>query len=101
MPLQSRYSQSPCGGSAATQRRSGMSKRIVFMGAGAVGGYVGGHFARIGEDVTSEAARVDELVVCEQRVGTNQNVTNRAVFAAQTRLAIATGGKRGGGLIAQ
>ena len=29
-----------------------MSKRIVFMGAGAVGGYVGGHFARIGEDVT-------------------------------------------------
>jgi len=29
-----------------------MSKRIVFMGAGAVGGYIGGHFARIGEDVT-------------------------------------------------
>jgi len=29
-----------------------MSKRIVFMGAGAVGGYVGGHFARTGEDVT-------------------------------------------------
>jgi 2-dehydropantoate 2-reductase len=34
------------------QRRSGMSKRIVFMGAGAVGGYVGGHIARTGEDVT-------------------------------------------------
>src|SRR5512132_2913687 len=34
------------------QRRGGMSKRIVFMGAGAVGGYVGGHFARTGEDVT-------------------------------------------------
>jgi ketopantoate reductase len=29
-----------------------MSKRIVFMGAGAVGGYVGGHLARTGEDVT-------------------------------------------------
>ncbi len=29
-----------------------MSKRIVFMGAGAVGGYVGGHFARTGEGVT-------------------------------------------------
>jgi 2-dehydropantoate 2-reductase len=29
-----------------------MSKRIVFMGAGAVGGYIGGPFARIGEDVT-------------------------------------------------
>ena len=29
-----------------------MSKRIIFMGAGAVGGYVGGHIARTGEDVT-------------------------------------------------
>ena len=29
-----------------------MGKRIVFMGAGAVGGYVGGHLARTGEDVT-------------------------------------------------
>lgn len=29
-----------------------MGKRIVFMGAGAVGGYVGGHMARAGEDVT-------------------------------------------------
>ena len=29
-----------------------MSRRIVFMGAGAVGGYVGGHIARTGEDVT-------------------------------------------------
>ena len=29
-----------------------MSKRIVFMGAGAVGGYVGGHVARTGADVT-------------------------------------------------
>jgi 2-dehydropantoate 2-reductase len=29
-----------------------MGKRIVFMGAGAVGGYVGGHIARSGEDVT-------------------------------------------------
>lgn len=29
-----------------------MGKRIVFMGAGAVGGYVGGHLARAGEDVT-------------------------------------------------
>ena len=29
-----------------------MSKRMVFMGAGAVGGYVGGHIARTGEDVT-------------------------------------------------
>lgn len=29
-----------------------MGKRIVFMGAGAVGGYVGGHLARGGEDVT-------------------------------------------------
>ena len=29
-----------------------MSKRIVFMGAGAVGGYIGGHIARTGEDVT-------------------------------------------------
>ncbi|MCZ6876189.1 MAG: 2-dehydropantoate 2-reductase [bacterium] len=29
-----------------------MGKRIVFMGAGAVGGYVGGHMARVGEDVT-------------------------------------------------
>ena len=29
-----------------------MGSRIVFMGAGAVGGYVGGHLARSGEDVT-------------------------------------------------
>jgi 2-dehydropantoate 2-reductase len=29
-----------------------MGKRIVFMGAGAVGGYVGGHLARVGQDVT-------------------------------------------------
>lgn len=29
-----------------------MTKRIVFMGAGAVGGYVGGHMARAGLDVT-------------------------------------------------
>jgi 2-dehydropantoate 2-reductase len=29
-----------------------MGKRIVFVGAGAVGGYVGGHIARGGEDVT-------------------------------------------------
>jgi len=29
-----------------------MGKRIVIMGAGAVGGYVGGHLARNGEDVT-------------------------------------------------
>jgi 2-dehydropantoate 2-reductase len=29
-----------------------MSKRIVFMGAGGVGGYVGGHLARTGQDVT-------------------------------------------------
>lgn len=29
-----------------------MGKRIVFMGAGAVGGYAGGHIARAGEDVT-------------------------------------------------
>ena len=29
-----------------------MSKRIVFMGAGAVAGYVGGHIARTGEDAT-------------------------------------------------
>jgi 2-dehydropantoate 2-reductase len=29
-----------------------MGKRIVFMGAGAVGGYVGGHLARSGENVT-------------------------------------------------
>ena len=29
-----------------------MGKRLVFMGAGAVGGYVGGHIARTGEDVT-------------------------------------------------
>jgi 2-dehydropantoate 2-reductase len=29
-----------------------MGKRIVFMGAGALGGYVGGHIARTGEDVT-------------------------------------------------
>ncbi len=29
-----------------------MGKRIAFMGAGAVGGYVGGHLARAGEDVT-------------------------------------------------
>jgi 2-dehydropantoate 2-reductase len=29
-----------------------MGKRIVFMGAGAVGGYVGGHLARTGRDVT-------------------------------------------------
>jgi 2-dehydropantoate 2-reductase len=29
-----------------------MGTRIVFMGAGAVGGYVGGHVARAGEDVT-------------------------------------------------
>lgn len=29
-----------------------MGKRIAFMGAGAVGGYVGGHMARAGEDVT-------------------------------------------------
>ena len=28
-----------------------MGKRIVFVGAGAVGGYVGGHLARAGEDV--------------------------------------------------
>ena len=29
-----------------------MGKKIAFMGAGAVGGYVGGHLARAGEDVT-------------------------------------------------
>jgi ketopantoate reductase len=29
-----------------------MAKRIVFMGAGAVGSSVGGHIARSGEDVT-------------------------------------------------
>ena len=29
-----------------------MSRKIAFMGAGAVGGYVGGHMARAGEDVT-------------------------------------------------
>jgi 2-dehydropantoate 2-reductase len=29
-----------------------MGKRMVFVGAGAVGGYVGGHIARAGEDVT-------------------------------------------------
>lgn len=29
-----------------------MSKRMVFMGAGAVGGYVGGHLGRTGQDVT-------------------------------------------------
>ena len=29
-----------------------MSKRIAFMGAGGVGAYVGGHLARVGEDVT-------------------------------------------------
>ncbi|MEE8305140.1 MAG: 2-dehydropantoate 2-reductase [Candidatus Tectomicrobia bacterium] len=29
-----------------------MGKRIVFMGAGGVGGYVGGHLARAGQDVT-------------------------------------------------
>src|SRR5512137_104214 len=29
-----------------------MGMRIVFVGAGAVGGYVGGHIARTGEDVT-------------------------------------------------
>lgn len=29
-----------------------MRKRIAIMGAGAVGGYVGGHMARVGEDVT-------------------------------------------------
>jgi 2-dehydropantoate 2-reductase len=29
-----------------------MGKRIVIMGAGAVGGYVGGHMARAGQDVT-------------------------------------------------
>jgi len=29
-----------------------MGKRIVFMGAGAVGGYVGGHLARTGQDTT-------------------------------------------------
>ncbi len=29
-----------------------MRKRIVFVGAGAVGGYVGGHLARTGQDVT-------------------------------------------------
>lgn len=29
-----------------------MGKHIVFIGAGAVGGYVGGHLARLGQDVT-------------------------------------------------
>src|SRR5579864_9800639 len=29
-----------------------MGKRIAFVGAGAVGGYVGGHLAHFGEDVT-------------------------------------------------
>ena len=29
-----------------------MGKRIAFMGAGGVGGYVGGHLARSGQDVT-------------------------------------------------
>jgi len=29
-----------------------MGKKIAFMGAGGVGSYVGGHFARVGEDVT-------------------------------------------------
>src|SRR5690349_14317257 len=29
-----------------------MGKRIAFVGAGAVGGYVGGHLAQFGEDVT-------------------------------------------------
>lgn len=29
-----------------------MSPRIVFMGAGGIGGYVGGHLARTGQDIT-------------------------------------------------
>ena len=29
-----------------------MSKHIVFIGAGAVGGYVGGHHTRVGQNVT-------------------------------------------------
>ena len=29
-----------------------MGKKLAFMGAGAVGGYVGGHLARAGQDVT-------------------------------------------------
>ena len=29
-----------------------MGKHIVFIGAGAVGGYVGGHLTRVGQDVT-------------------------------------------------
>ena len=29
-----------------------MSKRLAFMGAGAVGSYIGGHLARAGQDVT-------------------------------------------------
>src|SRR5205823_9292798 len=32
--------------------REGMGKKLAFMGAGAVGSYVGGHLARAGEDVT-------------------------------------------------
>jgi ketopantoate reductase len=34
-----------------------MGRRIVFMGAGVVGGYVGGHSARTGEDVTLSDTR--------------------------------------------
>src|ERR1035437_10374873 len=36
----------------STERGESMGKRIAFVGAGALGGYVGGYFAQQGEDVT-------------------------------------------------
>src|SRR5258706_1325938 len=37
---------------ARAKRVGRMGKRIAFVGAGALGGYVGGYFAQAGEDVT-------------------------------------------------
>ena len=38
--------------SRRSEAEDGLGKHIVFIGAGAVGGYVGGHLTRVGHDVT-------------------------------------------------
>src|SRR6185503_15448921 len=42
----------PASGDICMPYYDAMKKRIAFVGAGALGGYVGGSFARLGHDVT-------------------------------------------------
>src|SRR5882672_3565488 len=51
LPVPFRFAQLIMPGAKA-KRIGRMGKRIAFVGAGALGGYVGGYFAQAGEDVT-------------------------------------------------